>query len=59
MKLVTILSVSALSTVVAAWAVQFHTRSNVGINAHGTLPASCNTIGWGTGRAQEDVNWIK
>lgn len=42
-----------------AWEVQFHTRSNIGWNTHGTKDVDCQKINWSSGKAQEDVSWIK
>jgi len=42
-----------------AWKVQFHTRSNIGWNVHGTRGVQCNTINWPSAKKQEDVQYIK
>jgi hypothetical protein len=59
MKLFTLLSASALSASTTAWTVNFHTRSNIGWNVHGTKDVTCNTINWPSGKATEDVEYIK
>jgi hypothetical protein len=59
MKLFTLLSASALYASTTAWTVNFHTRSNIGWNVHGTKDVTCNTINWPSGKATEDVEYIK
>jgi hypothetical protein len=59
MKASSILSLAALSASATAWSVQFHTRSNIDWNVHGTKDASCNDINWPSGKAKEDVEYIK
>jgi hypothetical protein len=59
MKVSAILSLTALSATATAWSVQFHTRSNIGWNVKGTKDASCNTLNWPSGKAKEDVEYIK
>lgn len=59
MKVSTLLSASALYATATAWEVIFGTRSGIDWKVSGRLNSGCNTIGWPSGRAQEDVKFIK
>jgi hypothetical protein len=60
MKAFTIFCAAALSAAATnAWSVNFHTRSNIGWNVHGTKGVTCNTLNWPSAKAQEDVEYIK
>lgn len=60
MKASTIFCAAALSAAATnAWSVNFHTRSNIGWTVHGKKDVTCNTLNWPSGKAQEDVEYIK
>jgi hypothetical protein len=58
MKLSALLYASALCTATTAWHVTFHSRRGAFIHAHGTQDATCNTLAWGPGITQGDLDHI-